>query len=134
MIIVLSTYPDLKTGRKAAEQIVEKRLAACVSIVKIEESVYRWKGKVEKRPECMLIMKTTAYRPLESFVRQNHPHEVPEIIQIEVTEGNRDYLSWVKENSASSAFSVPLDLRAATRAALPSRESSRARKPKTSSR
>lgn len=137
MIIVLSTYPDRKSAEKAAEALVEKELAACVSIVKIEHSVYRWKGKIEKSPEYLLIIKTTqsAYPKLEIQIKKTHPHKVPEIIYFGI-KGQRDYLDWVDGSCKSPAklLSVPLDFSATRRAAEPSSEFTSAKKPRTSSR
>ena len=103
MILVLSTYPDEKSADTAAAAIVEKKLAACVSTLKIENSVYRWEGKVEKHPEYLLLMKTTkkAYEQLETFIKQTHPHKVPEIVYIDVEGGNKDYLQWVDSSTLS---------------------------------
>jgi periplasmic divalent cation tolerance protein len=113
MIIVLSTYPNKKSADEAALNIVREELAACVSVVAIAQSVYRWKGKVESHPEYLLLIKTTlkAYPKLELHIKQNHPHEVPEIIYIEVKGGQKDYLKWIDENTLSKLLRVPLDLK-----------------------
>jgi periplasmic divalent cation tolerance protein len=101
MIVVFSTYPDSRSARAAAKAIVEKRLAACASVVNVEESYYRWKGKVERQPEFLLIMKTSksAYPKLETFISKGHPHKVPEIIWLDAGGGSRGYLAWVQANS-----------------------------------
>lgn len=132
MIIVLCTYPDKRKAEDAADSIVEKELAACVSILKIEKSVYRWKGRIERLPEHLLIIKSTrkAYKQLEAFIKSIHPHDVPEIVMLEVKEGNKDYLQWVDSNTLSRLLRVPLDLKATRRASDPSRESTKARKPR----
>ncbi len=103
MIVVFSTYPDRKSADKAAEQLVGKKLAACVSVLKIEKSVYRWKGKMEKHPEHLLVIKTTrkTYPKLEAFIKQTHPHKVPEIIFLDVKGGNKDYIQWVGSETLS---------------------------------
>lgn len=136
MIIVLTTYPDAKRAAEAAKGMVQSELAACVSVVKAEKSYYIWKGKLETGPEWLLVIKTThkAWRALRSFIRKNHPHRVPEIIQVECADAEPDYLSWVRDNTVPSPFMVPLALRAARRASRPSKASTKARKPKTSSR
>jgi periplasmic divalent cation tolerance protein len=124
MIIVLSTYPDKSSAQKAAADLVERRLAACVSIIPIECSVYRWKGKIEKRSERLLLIKTgkSAYSAVERRIKETHPHRVPEIVYVTVDRGNRDYLGWVET------------LRETMRDSAPSREHKRARKPRTLSR
>jgi periplasmic divalent cation tolerance protein len=77
---------------------VEKRLAACVNVVLGPvESVYRWKNKVEKAREWLLVMKTTAKRlpALEKEVKRLHSYEVPEFIALPISEGSREYLGWL---------------------------------------
>ncbi len=136
MILVLSTYPTRKSADNAAMKIIEKELAACVNIVKIDESVYKWKGKIERHPEYQLLIKTRkkAYLQLEAFIKQTHPHEVPEIIYIEIKGGSKDYLSWMDSTVLPRPLRVPLDLRALKRASDPSKELKSARNPSTLSR
>jgi periplasmic divalent cation tolerance protein len=136
MILVFSTYPSRKSAERAAIEIVEKELAACVSIIKIDDSVYRWRGKVEIHPEYLLLIKTRkkAYMQLEAYIKANHPHEVPEIVYVNIKGGNEDYLSWIDENVLSKALRVPLDLRTLKRASDPSNELKSARNPNTLSR
>lgn len=133
MIIVLTAYPDMKKAEEAAERIVEKELAACVSIIKSERSIYKWNGKVERAGEHVLIIKTTkkAYPHLEALIKKGHPYELPEIIYFSVEGGSKDYLSWVDSSVLSRLLSVPLDLRLTRRAGEPPKEETRARKPST---
>lgn len=133
MIIVLTAYPDMKRAEEAAERIVERELAACVSIIKTERSIYRWKGKTERAGEYTLIIKTTkkAYPQLEALIKQGHPYELPEVIYFGVEGGSKDYLSWVDSSVLSKLLSVPLDLRLTRRAGEPPKEETRARKPST---
>jgi periplasmic divalent cation tolerance protein len=133
MIIALSTYPDKKKAEGAAKKMVKEELAACVNILKIENSVYRWKGKMEKHPEYLLIIKTTrkAYTRLEMFIKEDHPHDVPEILFLNVEGGNKDYIRWVDSMTLSRLLRVPLDLRAAKRASVPAKASTKGKKPKS---
>ncbi len=91
---------------RIAEEFVEKRLCACVSIVRGLSSVYRWKGEIEKEPEDLLIIKTTAVKiaSLEQALLASHPYEVPEFIVLPIIEGNDTYLDWITQsvNSESS--------------------------------
>ena len=136
MIIVLSTYPDRETAAKAAMDLVEKEFAACVSIIRIEDSIYRWRGKIEAHPEFLLLIKTTqkSYPRVEAHIKRTHPHKVPEIVWLEVKGGQKDYLEWIDANSLSKLLRVPLDLTATKRASDPSSELISARKPRTLSR
>jgi periplasmic divalent cation tolerance protein len=136
MIIVLCTYPNREKAEDAAVQIVEKELAACVNIIKIENSVYRWKEKTENHPEFLLIIKTTekAYKQLELFIKSAHPYDVPEILKLAVDGGNKEYIQWVTANTLSKLLRVPLDFKATNRASDPSKDETRARKPSTLSK
>ena len=99
-ILVLSTFPDADSARRAAETLVEERLAACVSILPQIESIYRWKGAIEKSSEVLALIKTNSwkYQPLEARIRQLHPYEVPEIISLRIDSGSVDYLRWIDES------------------------------------
>lgn len=79
--------------------LVENRLAACVNIVDAI-SVYRWKDKIEKADEKLLIIKTEEIRfdELEQLVKKNHSYECPEILALEVRTGSTDYMQWVRSS------------------------------------
>ena len=81
-----------------ARSLVEKRLAACVNILRSPiESHYRWKGKVENARELLLLIMTTATRlaALEREVKRLHSYEVPEFLVLPVVAGSSDYLAWL---------------------------------------
>jgi periplasmic divalent cation tolerance protein len=80
---------------------VERKLAACANIVSGVESIYRWKGKVERAREVLVIMKTTAtrLRELEREVKRLHSYDVPEFIVLPIVAGSQEYLRWIGENS-----------------------------------
>jgi len=98
--VVLVTCGSLREARRIARRVVEGRLAACANIVSAPvESVYRWKGKVERAHEFLLVMKTTAkrLRELEREVKRLHSYDVPDIIAVSIAAGSRDYLGWLAE-------------------------------------
>jgi periplasmic divalent cation tolerance protein len=99
--IVLVTCGSAAEAWKIARRIVEKRLAACANVLSAPvESVYRWKGKVEKAREYLLIIKTTAKHldQLEREVKRLHSYDVPEFIALPIAAGSRDYLSWLADS------------------------------------
>jgi len=81
--------------------VVEKKLAACTNIVTGVESIYRWKGKIERAREVLVVMKTTAtrLRDLEREVKRMHSYDLPEFIVLPLVAGSRQYLKWVGENA-----------------------------------
>ncbi|MGC1483986.1 MAG: divalent-cation tolerance protein CutA, partial [Candidatus Acidiferrum sp.] len=100
--LVLVTCANSIQAKLIARSVVEKRLAACVSILRSPiESHYRWNGKVEKARELLLLIKTTARRlaALEREVKRLHSYEVPEFIALPIVAGSSDYLAWLDENT-----------------------------------
>lgn len=100
-VVVLITTPAGRAGQFLAQFLIKKRLAACVNIVPRVSSVYRWKGKVEKAFESLLVIKTEErlVKRLIGEVRTVHPYTVPEIISLPIRAGHADYLRWVSDNT-----------------------------------
>lgn len=97
ILLVLTNLPDRAAAERLAELLVEKKLAACVSILAPCRSVYRWKGAVQHDEEHPVLVKTTAarYAELEAAIRAGHPYELPEIIAVPIERGLPAYLQWV---------------------------------------
>ena len=97
--IIIATYPDKEAAKKVAGLLVEERLAACVQIFPIE-SIYSWEGKIFDENEIMLFIKTktSLFNKVSAFIRKNHSYDVPEIIQIPITDGLPEYLRWIGDN------------------------------------
>ena len=104
MMLVLCTAPAAAAERIAA-QIVEERLAACVSVIPSVRSVYRWKGAVERADEAQLLMKTSeaVVDELIARIAAIHPYEMPEIIAFQVDRALPAYLAWVDEEARGGA-------------------------------
>ncbi len=99
-VIILSTYPDQKILTKTANELVKKRLVACVNISRIS-SIYSWKGKIEKTSEYLALFKTTQKNKsvLKKEIKKMHPYDVPEIAEINVSSINQPYLKWLIEST-----------------------------------
>jgi len=97
--VVITTCGDRELAKRLSYMLVELRLAACVQIFPVE-SVYVWKDSVCNDDEFVLLIKTRAelFDELVSAIRENHSYEVPEIIQIPITDGLPEYLAWISEN------------------------------------
>ena len=100
-VVVLTTLPEDIDAEAIATQLVEERVAACVNILPVMRSVYRWKHQVDHDDERQLIIKTTQerIRELESMIRKLHPAEIPEFVVIPISSGSADYLSWMTEST-----------------------------------
>ena len=100
LLVVLMTAPDRAQASRIAEMLVNSRLAACVQILPEIQSVYRWKGEIERSTETLLLAKTTHDRfdELDRAVREIHVYETPEIIALPVKAASESYLKWVLES------------------------------------
>jgi len=101
--VILCTAPDKAVATQLARQIVERRLAACVTILPGATSVYQWQGELCEEQELQLIVKTSNQNAASviAALKQAHPYEVPELIQLEIG-GDADYLHWIKEVCAQN--------------------------------
>jgi len=99
-IVVIMTAASREEAARLADILVTARLAACVQILPEIESVYHWKGAVERAAEILLLAKTTAenFTALEAAVRALHSYETPEIIALPVTVASAPYLEWLTAN------------------------------------
>ena len=98
--LAMTTCPDPEIGRKLADGLLENRLAACVQALPIH-SAYRWKGAIQREPEILMLIKTTAalYPEVEAFIRAGHSYEVPEIVWLPIAAGFEKYLRWIGEET-----------------------------------
>jgi periplasmic divalent cation tolerance protein len=100
LIVVLMTAANVEEATRLADMLVGSKLSACVQILSGMESVYRWKGNVERASEVLLVAKTlrAKFTQLERAVRSVHSYETPEVVAIPIVEGSNDYLEWLSQN------------------------------------
>lgn len=101
--VVLITAPDVETGRRIAQALVDERLAACVNVVPGLRSLYRYEGRVHEDPEVLLVAKTRVDRceALAARVRDLHPYDLPEVLELPAIGGSAAYLDWVRTESSA---------------------------------
>ena len=100
-LVVFVTCSSLAEARRVATSVVESRLAACANLLPGQvESVYRWKGRVERAKERLLLIKTTRvkFAALRSKILRLHSYEVPEIIAVPIAAGLPAYLAWLQDS------------------------------------
>lgn len=105
--VVLTTAGAREEAHRLAEGLVSRKLAACVQVMPIT-SYYIWEGHLNRDPEWLLLIKTTAarYGEVEAFIRDHHSYEVPEVVQIPIQQGLDRYLAWVRANTTSLDLSA----------------------------
>jgi len=101
VIVVFITTSNREEAARLADMLVGSRLAACVQILPEIESVYRWKGQVQREAEVLLLAKSTRDRfdELEKQTRAIHSYEVPEILAVPAAAVSEPYRKWLEEST-----------------------------------
>jgi periplasmic divalent cation tolerance protein len=96
-ILVLTQLPDRASAQGLAQALIESRLAACVNVGALADSLYHWRGKIETANEVPLMIKTCEdlYADVEAAIRARHPYELPEIVAVPIVHGLAPYLDWL---------------------------------------
>ena len=97
------TYIITKNENEAltiANLAVKKNLVACGNILPNIKSIYKWQNKLQNDNETLLILKTNSnkYPLLEKLILEKHSYEVPCILKIPISDGNKEYLKWVNDS------------------------------------
>lgn len=98
-VIAYVTAKNPEQAKKIGETVVRERMAACANIIPSVQSIYWWKGKMERGKESVLLLKTrkSLAARLIKRVKELHSYEVPCVDIIPVADGNKDYFKWVEE-------------------------------------
>lgn len=101
-VLVLITFVDLDQARRVSEALVAEQLAACINLFPGVESIYHWKGRVERAQEVGAVVKTvqSCLGRLEERYKALHSYETPEFLVLPVQGGSVEYLSWLSQSVA----------------------------------
>jgi periplasmic divalent cation tolerance protein len=96
-IVVVTTVGTEEQANLIAREIVARRQAACVNILPGMRSIYRWKGKICKDGELLLLVKTLdgEFEAVAATIRELHSYELPEILSFSVARGEQGFLDWL---------------------------------------
>lgn len=98
--IVLTTCGSPEEAARLAQELVSRRLAACVNAAPGVRSFYWWENRVQDDSEVLLIIKTRVelLLQLEAVLHELHSYEVPEFVVLPVSGGSDAYLNWIDAN------------------------------------
>jgi periplasmic divalent cation tolerance protein len=96
-IVVVTTVGTEEQAYLIAREIIARRQAACVNIIPAIRSIYRWKGKICKDGELLLVVKTLQqeFEGVAATIRELHSYELPEILSFGVSQGDQGFLDWI---------------------------------------
>ncbi len=99
-IVVLVTARNPSEAKRIARAVIEARLAACVNIHPVIQSIYMWEGKQHSEKETMLLIKSSRplFGELQQVILRVHSYSTPEILCLPVIDGSPDYMRWLESN------------------------------------
>ncbi len=103
MRVVRVSAPDRACAERLARVRVDEKLAACVNGVAGVRSFDRWEGAVQDAAEPLLVAKTRVERgpALAARVKELHPYDLPEVLELPAVGGSDAYLDWVRLESST---------------------------------
>lgn len=98
LVTVYATFPELGVARQIGRAMVEGRLAACVNILPVMQSIYTWEGVVEEADEVAALFKTRADRvdDLIAAIVARHPYEVPALVVVPIDKAFAAFGDWIR--------------------------------------
>ncbi len=101
-IIVYITCKDMEEATKISKALVQDRIGACVNILGNISSFFWWGKKVQREEEVAMIVKTreNLLNKLIERVKDMHSYECPCIVAVPIIGGNREFLSWIDEETS----------------------------------
>lgn len=93
----LCTAGSRKEAGRIGKALVEKSLAACVSVIPGVRSFFPWQGQFCEEKEILLLIKTNQGRLREIInnIKKLHSYSVPEILFVKIEGGEEKYLDWL---------------------------------------
>ena len=101
VLLMMTTEYDKKTAKDIAKLLLEKKLAACVSLKKIY-SIYEWEGKIEEINEVEITIKSKPKfkNSLILFLKKMSSYDIPQIIYKKFN-SEKKYINWVNKSCSN---------------------------------
>ena len=104
-VLIFITTSTKKEAEKIANALLNRKKAACVSILPGVNSFFWWQGKIDSASEALLVVKTKSglLDDIVKLVKKLHSYDVPEIIALPIIGGNEEYLEWINDSVKNRA-------------------------------
>ncbi|GAA0281694.1 Divalent-cation tolerance protein CutA [Methylorubrum aminovorans] len=101
-LLVYTTFPDVTVALDIGEALVRARLAACVNVIPGMQSVFAWKGAIERGTEVVAIPKSREglADALAAELKRRHPYETPIILHLPVKDADPDTAAWISAETS----------------------------------
>ena len=98
-VIIQTTCATVTEEKNIAKVLIEDKLAACIQLSEVE-SLYMWNNEFCCDNETLMNIKTRKenFEKVKSKIKELHSYDVPEIIQIDITDISKKYLKFMGDN------------------------------------
>ena len=99
LLLLITTVPNQLSAEQISKELIERKLAACISIKEIK-SIYIWQGNIEENKEFELTIKTLPENLNEIIliVKEKTTYKLPELIY-KIFDSENSYFQWIKEST-----------------------------------
>jgi periplasmic divalent cation tolerance protein len=99
MILIFVSFESNDDAERAANYLVDNKLAACVEIYPVK-NFYYWKGEKVAAREVSGVIKTDDgyFEKVKKALGKILPYEIPQIIEVRASNVNESYLEWLKSS------------------------------------
>lgn len=100
IVLIQTTCSNKDEAKRIAKVLIEEKFAACVQLSQIE-SFYTWNGEFCCDNETLLSIKTIKenFEKIKSRIKELHSYDLPEIIQLDITNASKEYIKFIGENT-----------------------------------
>ena len=100
IVLIQTTCASRTEAKNIAKILIDSKLAACIQLSEIE-SFYNWNDEFCSDVETLVSIKTRKenFEKLKSEIKELHSYDVPEIIEIDITNASKKYLKFIGENT-----------------------------------
>ena len=98
--IIVQTHTNKKqVYEDISRLLIEKKVVACINIYPAALSIYRYNNEIIEDNEYLMHVKTTSdkFTEIRKIIERLHNYETPEIISLEISEGNEKYFKWIQD-------------------------------------
>ena len=99
MIIIKTSTDSHKVMKMIANELLNKKLAACVNMIPRMRSKYVMDGRIVESREVILLIKTSKNLETKVYkvIKELHNYEIPEISTIQTSNVDKDYDKWLND-------------------------------------
>ena len=97
MRIIYVTTKNVAEAKRISQQLLEKKLAACINMFPIE-SMYWEDGEIQENTEFVILVKTSDgnFEKVEKEIIKLHSYYTSAIFSWKIDKINKKYDSWLK--------------------------------------